>query len=242
MSASPHSGPEQACNARAILQAGVNFANAASPSPSSFDKRQAGKLITRCTIPNTVGMMSFCTALTSFISGSKAIVDTLKANNASATFFYNGNNYGCIYNEGPAGRVKYAYDGGMHIASHTWSHRDLPSMDRATSYGSYNDVVVDVSRQRGQAVVPWDFDSEDSRGATPEKSIQIYQDAINEHPTEIMALNHETYATTAKQIMPAILPKLNAAGYRVVDVATCLGMPKYQRVVAPSQRDSTWKC
>ncbi|KAF5342263.1 hypothetical protein D9611_002138 [Ephemerocybe angulata] len=108
-------------------------------------------------------------------------------------------------------------------------------------YGSYNDLVLDVSRQRGQAVVLWDFDSEDSRGATPEESIQIYQDAINEHPTEIMALNHETYATTAKQVLPAILPKLlpailpklNAAGYRVVDD---------QRVVAPSQRDSTWKC
>ncbi|GLB44945.1 putative carbohydrate esterase family 4 protein [Lyophyllum shimeji] len=43
------------------------------------------------------------------------------------TFFFNGNNWGCIYAEDEAKRVKYAYDKGHQIASHTyaWSHAHL---------------------------------------------------------------------------------------------------------------------
>lgn len=39
------------------------------------------------------------------------------------------------------------------------------------------------------------------------------------------------------QVLPVVLPELSAAGYRVVDVATCLGVPKYLKVSSPGQRD-----
>lgn len=35
---------------------------------------------------------------------------------------------GCIYTEDNAKRVKYAYDKGHQIASHTWSHANLSSL------------------------------------------------------------------------------------------------------------------
>lgn len=222
-----------------------------------------GQIITACTVPKTVGM--------SFDDGpyiyTQDIVDILKKNNASATFFYNGLNYDCIYNTGPASRVKFAFDNGMHVASHTWSHGDLATMDRAKlhdemgrledalrkitgaipafirpPFGSYSQQVLDVARSRGQLVVNWDLDSEDSMGASAGRSIQLYRDRISQHPSSIMVLNHETYATTVHQVLPVVLPELSAAGYRVVDVATCLGVPKYLKVSSPGQRDSTWRC
>lgn len=35
---------------------------------------------------------------------------------------------GCIYNEDQAKRVKYAYDKGHQVASHTWSHAHLNTL------------------------------------------------------------------------------------------------------------------
>lgn len=230
---------------------------------ASLEKRQAGQLITRCTVPNTVGM-SFDDGPYMYLND---IVNTLKANNATATFFFSGNNWDCIYNTDAANRVKYAYNNGMHVASHTWRHGDLATMSwdlihdemwrveqalmkivgaypafMRPPYGSYNDLVLEASRVRGQAVVTWDFDSQDSMGASAQQSINLYQQKIQQHPSTIMPLNHETYSSTAYTVIPAVLPKLNAAGYRVVDVATCLGLPKYQWTTTPSPRDSSWHC
>ena len=41
------------------------------------------------------------------------------------------------------------------------------------------------------AVVLWDFDSEDSNGATSEDSIASYKDVLRTFPTPHIALNHE---------------------------------------------------
>lgn len=39
----------------------------------------------------------------------------------------------CIYSEAAVSRVKYAYDRGMHLASHAWSHGNLAEMDPPAS-------------------------------------------------------------------------------------------------------------
>lgn len=47
-----------------------------------------------------------------------------------------GDNFGdCIYAEAQAKRVKYAYDKGHQVASHTWAHKNLTSLtwDQGTS-------------------------------------------------------------------------------------------------------------
>ncbi|TEB33634.1 carbohydrate esterase family 4 protein [Coprinellus micaceus] len=227
-----------------------------------------GRLVTQCTVPGTVGM--------TFDDGphvyTKEIVDLLKSYNATATFFLAGSNYDCIYSEAAVSRVKYAYDSGMHLASHAWSHGNLAEMDPPAihdemyrieprnpteallkivgvspafmrpPYGSYNQYVLDAAYLRGQAVVLWDFDSGDSTGATPDDSIRSYEDSIRKRPSTILALNHDTYESTAHQVIPDVLPNLKAAGYQIVDVAACLGQVKYQEVGEPSPRDSTWHC
>ena len=64
-------------------------------------------------------------------------------------------------------------------------------------YGNYNDLVRQVSFQRNQSLVLWDFDSGDSTGATAQQSKNAYQQLANQHPSNVLALNHETYQTTA---------------------------------------------
>ncbi|KAG9095791.1 Carbohydrate esterase 4 protein [Ceratobasidium sp. 370] len=183
------------------------------------------------------------------------------------TFFFSGNNYGCIYDTDLATRVKYAYDQGHQIASHTWAHRHLTTLnsdqihsemwqveqalEKITGvtpafvrppYGEYNDDVKNVAGERGQDLVIWDFDSQDSVGATPPQSEQYYDQLIAQEPANILALNHEVYETTAHTVLPYAIQKLQAAGYQLVTMADCLGKDPYQSVGNPSPRDSSWVC
>ncbi|KAG6894915.1 hypothetical protein C0992_003982 [Termitomyces sp. T32_za158] len=81
---------------------------------------------------------------------------------------------GCIYDADNVKRVKYAFDKGHQVASHTWSHKDLTTLTwdqialrRITGatpafmrppYGKYNDLVREASGIRGQRVVTWDYE------------------------------------------------------------------------------------
>lgn len=51
---------------------------------------------------------------------------------------------------------------------------------------------------------------------------------IASNPDTILTLNHETYERTAHEVVPYAIQKLQAAGYRLVTVAECLGEEPYQ--------------
>ncbi|KAG6845260.1 hypothetical protein H0H87_011995 [Tephrocybe sp. NHM501043] len=214
-------------------------------------KRQLAQVITKCTVPNTAALTFDDGPWVYLYDVSKALV----AANATGTFFFNGNNYECIYNADEIKRVQYAYDKGHQVASHTWAHKDLTTLtwdqihdemwkvELALSrivgvvpafmrppYGNYNDLVRQASAVRGQKVVIWDFDSGDSVGATVAESEASYDDLVRDHPSTVLALNHEVYETTAHQVLPYAIKKLQAAGYRLVSLAECLDMPAYQSV------------
>ncbi|EEB90341.1 hypothetical protein MPER_11462 [Moniliophthora perniciosa FA553] len=61
---------------------------------------------------------------------SEEIVKYLEEQGVKATFFFNGNNYDCIYSEKAVARVKNVYKKGHQIASHTWRHADLVTLTR----------------------------------------------------------------------------------------------------------------
>ncbi|KAF9036841.1 chitin deacetylase [Panaeolus papilionaceus] len=233
-----------------------------SASPT-LEPRQRATVYTRCTVANTAAL-TFDDGPYIYLND---IVNLLDAAGAKGTFFFNGNNYDCIYNTGPAGRVKYAYDHGHQVASHTWAHKDLTTLtwdqihdemwrveqalQRITGanpafmrppYGNYNTLVQDASGVRGQALVNWDFDSQDSLGASAQTSKNLYNTLANNHPNTILALNHETIETTAHQVVAYAIQRLQSAGYRLVTVAECLGKSPYQSVGQPSPRDSNWHC
>jgi len=109
-------------------------------------------------------------------------------------------------------------------------------------YGNYNNLVLDAAGIRGQSVILWDFDARDSLGASVQTSKNLYNNIANQHPSTILALNHETVETTVHQVLPYAIQRLKSAGYRLVTLAECLGKPAYQSVVAPGVPDANWHC
>ncbi|KAF9457983.1 acetyl xylan esterase II [Collybia nuda] len=246
------------------LSALVTVALAAVALTSPLQKRAKAQVVTKCTVPNTAALTFDDGPFVYLYDVSKALV----AAGAKGTFFFNGDNYGgCIYNEDQAKRVKYAYDKGHQIASHTWSHAHLNNLTwdqlhhefwlveqafqkiagvtpafMRPPYGEYNDLVLEVAGNRGQTVAIWDFDSRDSAGATAAQSNKLYDDLAKAHPSTILALNHDVYQQTAQVVVPHAIATLQKAGYKLVTLAECLGRPAYQSVGAPAVRDDSWKC
>jgi peptidoglycan/xylan/chitin deacetylase (PgdA/CDA1 family) len=241
----------------------------ASPAPAPLTDIEAltgratplAQLITKCEVPNTVAL-TFDDGPEQYIYNiSRALV----AAGAKGTFFWNGDNYGCIYDPINVKRVQYAYAQGHMVASHTWDHKDLTTLtydqihnelwlvEQAFQrllgvtpaflrppYGNYNDLVRRVAYERGQKLVTWDFDSGDSTGSTPAQSNKAYDALIKKHPKTILALNHEVYKETAHTIVPHAIKALQAAGYKLVTVAECRNKQPYQKVTTPQK--GSWKC
>ncbi|KAG7451447.1 carbohydrate esterase family 4 protein [Guyanagaster necrorhizus] len=214
-------------------------------------RQLSAKVITSCSVPNTAAL--------TFDDGpwkySEQIVDTLDARGIKATFFVNGDNYGCIYGDAQAQALKNAYSKGHQIASHTWAHKDLATLSRdevdseftgvdkalesilgvkvafvRPPFGSYSADVLQVAAEHGQNVIIWDFDSGDGSGVSPARSKSRYDKLVASHPNTILALNHETYVTTATTVLPHAIEELQDAGYELVTVADCLGLSPYLSV------------
>ncbi|KAH6913532.1 chitin deacetylase [Coprinopsis sp. MPI-PUGE-AT-0042] len=224
-------------------------------------KRAPGEVITSCTVPGTAALTFDDGPWWYLYDISKALV----AEGAKGTFF-RGGQAGCIYNEDQAKRVKYAYDKGHQVASHTWSHKDLNTLNwdqlhnefwlieeaimKITGaypafvrppYGNSNDVVKEVARVRGQAISLWDFDSNDWQqdAATV---LQDYRNMVASRPSSVLTLNHEVHQHSAQVVLPQAISMLKDAGYRLVTLAECVGQAPYQWVGAPSPRDASWTC
>jgi len=235
----------------------------ATVSSASMQKRQQANVITSCTTPNTAAL-TFDDGPYQYL---KDISDTLSAAGAVGTFFFNGKNYDCIYDDQFASQVLYAVQQGHQACSHTWDHMDLTTLSfdqihnemwlvedalykitglypafMRPPYGNYNSLVQQVAAQRNQSLVLWDFDSGDSTGSTPAQSEAAYDTLIKKKPNTILALNHEPIETTAHQVLPFAIKELQAAGYRLVSLAECVNMAPYQRTQAPGTRDSSWTC
>ena len=125
----------------------------------------------------------------------------------------------CIYAEESVARVKFAYSQGPQICSHTWAHKNLSILtsEKVNSemartekaiqrligvqvaftrppYSEYNNIVRQVAANRNQKLVNWSFDSGDSIGATPAESNAAYDKLVKDHPSSVLALNHEVYS------------------------------------------------
>ncbi|KAF9552564.1 carbohydrate esterase family 4 protein [Agrocybe pediades] len=237
--------------ARLLLTSFLAVLASANPTP---EKRQTlARVVSSCVNANEVAL--------TFDDGpyiyNTDVVNTLNAAGAKGTFFFND----CIYDQGPASWVLNAFKNGHQIGSHTWAHLDLTTLswddihdqmwkvEQALTkiagvvpafmrppYGNYNNLVRQASAVRGQVLAIWDFDSGDSTGSTVAQSETAYDKLIASKPKNILALNHET------EVLPYAIKKLQAAGYKLVTLAECTGLPAYQSQVAPGTRDSTWKC
>ncbi|KAG8831431.1 hypothetical protein FRC17_003167 [Serendipita sp. 399] len=140
---------------------------------------------------------------------------------------------------------------GHQIASHTWTHPDLTTLNDTAiynelkkteeaieniiglrpaymrpPYGSTNTNVSRVAATLKEDVVIWNFDSQDWNVPANE-SIARYDAFIATNPSTVLALNHETYNTSAHVVLPYALKLLKKNGYKLVTVAECLGGDPY---------------
>ncbi|KAJ7116605.1 carbohydrate esterase family 4 protein [Mycena epipterygia] len=199
----------------------------------------------------------------------KNISDIFTKAGGNCTFFVNGNNWDCFYNDPYPEYLQYAYGLGHQIGNHGWSHKDLTTVDEATlyseidkvdtglqrmlgvtphcmrpAYGNYNDTVLEALYNRSKVAIIWDVDSGDSTGANSSTSKSIYDTAIeqNEFNGTFLFLNHETNPTTVSEVIPYVIPKLLAQGYILVTIAQCLNIPAYTNVTTASNRTFQWHC
>ncbi|KAF5374460.1 hypothetical protein D9615_009084 [Tricholomella constricta] len=212
-----------------IVVLGLSVLGMARPQA---EKRARAQVITRCTVPNTAALTFDDGPYVYLYDVSK----TLLAANATGTFFFSTDilflavlfpSHLTRFHtrreqlDDNIKRVKYAYDKGHQVASHTWAHKDLTTLTwdqihdemwkvelalmRITGaypafmrppYGNYNNLVLDASGIRGQAVVIWDFDSGDSTGHSVTQQKNNYNALANRRPSTILALNHEIHAST----------------------------------------------
>jgi peptidoglycan/xylan/chitin deacetylase (PgdA/CDA1 family) len=147
----------------------------------------------------------------------RQISDAFTNAGAKATFFFNGNNWDCIYNPARISDIQYAYKAGHMIGSHTWSHADLLSLSTAQiqdamyrveeafsrilgvkpafmrpPFGDYNSNVQNIAFGRGQNLALWDWDTGDADGNTTSQSEAVYNQVANAHLSNALILEHET--------------------------------------------------
>ncbi|PPQ77625.1 hypothetical protein CVT25_011236 [Psilocybe cyanescens] len=235
----------------------------ATGNSTLLQKRAPAQIITKCTIPNTAALTFVSRAIEVRIHeliGSLSLI----AAGAKGTFFFIGP---CIYDPDQAKRVKYAFDKGHQVASHTWSHAHLNTLTfdqlhhefwlveealmkitgaypawARPPYGEYNDLVRQVAGSRGQNLANWDFDSGDTWGISTAEVLRRYDNLANARPNTILSLNHEVHQQAAQVVLPHAIRVLQNAGYKLVTLAECLGQPAYQWVAQPHARDATWTC
>ncbi|CAG8605239.1 4782_t:CDS:2 [Paraglomus occultum] len=196
------------------------------------------------------------------------LLNYLKANNYEATFFVNGLNYRCIYDQ--ADVIKRIVNEGHQLCSHTWSHADLVKLSddqirlemtkledafrkivgkvpryMRPPYGSYDTRVRGILASLGYEMITWDIDSGDAIGYTINKSKAVYRTSIRKEPfpTPHLALNHDVEPSTSTVLAPFAYKYVIRKGYSPQTVGSCLEDGNwYKEEVEPSPRDSSWVC
>ena len=217
------------------------FTNALPTTLSRRAEVPAGTVIRKCSVPGVMAL--------TFDDGpwryTSDILSQLKDAGANATFFPNGQNYGCIYES--ESLLHQMLEDGHQIGSHTWSHERLSSLepeevqeemarlDNAFAhtiglkprymrppYGSYDDESREVLTEMGYRLVIWDIDTGDSIGADVEDSKKNIIDAGTSGNGHIV-LMHDPMRTTADELVSWVLEYAKENDLKLVTVADCLG-------------------
>ncbi|KAF2673632.1 putative esterase [Microthyrium microscopicum] len=167
---------------------------------------------------------------------TQEIVDQLTAAGHRATFFQNGQNWDTIYNYNSTLLSMIA--GGHQVASHTWSHADLATLDAAgitdqmgeleaahlailgkaptymrPPYLSTNDLAISTLQSLGYKIIEVDIDTQDwAEGPIGQIDLSIAWYEGNYTAGGTISLNHDPYQPTAETFVPAIISYLASQG------------------------------
>lgn len=162
-----------------------------------------------------------------------AILDALKENQASATFFVLGSRA----SDFPEILQRMILEGN-EIGNHTYSHKQLTTLSKENieeeithtqesihdvtnqypnmirpPYGSKNEDVMQCAE--GKKIVTWSLDTEDWRSRNTET---IVNKVLKEVKDGDIILMHDLYASTAEAAI-ILIPKLKDMGYQLVTVS-----------------------
>ena len=162
---------------------------------------------------------------------TKAVLDVLKAEGLTATFFVIGRN---VEKHGPK-LLARAVAEGSGVANHSMTHPKLPelSADRVAEeiagcdkliapylrgrklfrppYGAKNAAVEAAVKAAGYRTVLWNVDTEDWREANqPTRWMDLAMPQFGDKPRAVV-LNHDLHAGTAASL-PAFVKKVRALG------------------------------
>nr|CAG8614787.1 14726_t:CDS:2 [Entrophospora candida] len=205
-------------------------------------------VINNCVTPSTVAL--------TFDDGpyiyTTELLATLKTEGVNATFFMNGNNYGCIYDQANVDIVNAVKAAGHQIGSHTWSHPDLAKISIAQvtkemtrlddafkkvagfqpkymrpPFGSGADnagIKKAIADVGYTKMVLWDLDPSDAIDGTKfDDEVKQYTNAAPP-PASHISLNHDIIESTVKKLVSQEIKILKDKGYTsFVTVGQCLG-------------------
>ncbi|MGX8834465.1 polysaccharide deacetylase family protein [Amedibacillus sp. YH-ame6] len=162
-----------------------------------------------------------------------AILDALKENNASATFFILGSRA----NNAPDVLQRMVLEGN-EIGNHTYSHKQLTTLSKEKieeeievtqetiyeithlypvlirpPYGSKNDTVISCAHDK--RVVAWTLDTRDWASKNAKTIVDNVMNTVKDGDVILM---HDLYASSA-QAATIVIPKLKEAGYQLVTVS-----------------------
>ncbi|KAI0129618.1 hypothetical protein BJ170DRAFT_282431 [Xylariales sp. AK1849] len=215
--------------------------------PAPLRERQSGvpvgTIITSCTKPGLFAL--------TFDDGpyiyTEQLLDTLAASGVKSTFFLNGQNWASIYDYTSV--VARMDAEGHQIASHTWDHADLTTLDAAgiTSemtklenavasiigkvptymrppYLSTNALVLSTLGGLGYHVINLSIDTKDYENDSPSQigvAISNFEAGLAAGGT--ISLEHDVYQNTVTTLVPKAIQDIKAKGLRAVTVGECLG-------------------
>lgn len=167
------------------------------------------------------------------------VLNTLDANNATATFFMLGNKM-----KKNSETVKTINSSNSEVGSHTYSHKNLVSLNEkeilneinTTSiifneitgdnikyvrppYGNYNNKV----KNAGYPLVLWNIDPKDWLVRDSDK---IYNNIIKNACDGCIVLMHDCYKETV-EASKMVIPKLKEMGYEIVSISKLIEIKKY---------------
>jgi len=163
---------------------------------------------------------------------TQKILKLLEKYNAKATFFQIGK----LVEEYPE-ITKEVFAKGHEIASHTWNHPDLCTLEgdqvkeeisstqRAIKtaigeapihfrppYGYTNESIKEIAREFGETEVLWTIDTLDWKSRDPEAILQIVKEETRDKSIILM---HDIHPTTVEAVEP-IITFLLGEGYELV--------------------------
>ncbi|KAI3394476.1 hypothetical protein diail_2668 [Diaporthe ilicicola] len=210
-----------------------------------------GQLITTCTEPGTIAL--------TFDDGpwkyTEDLLDILRDYGVQATFFVCGGNMGGggqITDYGHPFLLRRMADEGHQVATHTWAHADLTTVDEygildqllfneqalvqalgkiptyfRPPYFSSNEDVLYTAGQLGYHVVNAGVDTNDWKGDY-DAAKQAFSQAIQQGQwdgTGKIVLAHDIHERTVHELAKYMIEQALAAGYRLVTVGECMGDP-----------------